>query len=417
METLLLHLKPRTHGHEFPSQGHEPPLHTDWLILNAERKPLGEPASGTLMEAAGLALHRRVVVLAPTLDVLLTEAQIHTKKREHLMRAVPFALEEELAEDIDNLHFALGPRQPDDHYPIAVVRRPLMQNWLDQLSAAGIQPHALLPDVLALSLTPNIWSLLLEPERVLIRTGSFSGLSLDPDNLNLVLPELLEEAQAKPIALTLYRCNSDQRIEPAPNLTDGVIEQTLCAPTVFALGLEKNPGINLLQGPFAPKSEFGRLLKPWRVAAALLVAWLGLEFGKAIFEYQALATENERLKAAIEQVYRQTFPEAQRVINPQVQMAQQLEALKAAQADAGKTHFMRLLAAGGAAVQTAPGTRIEAVNYRDGRLEINLNANDLQVLERITETLTRSGLEASIESAETRGTQVNARLLIGSKTA
>ena len=44
-----------------------------------------------------------------------------TAGRQKLLRAVPYAMEEQLSDDIENLHFALGPDLYDGIYPVAVT--------------------------------------------------------------------------------------------------------------------------------------------------------------------------------------------------------------------------------------------------------------------------------------------------------
>jgi general secretion pathway protein L len=60
---------------------------------------------------------------------------------------VPYALEEHLAADIEELHFAIGKRAGDSlRAPVAVVARALLQEWLTTLRAAGLEPSAIYAD-------------------------------------------------------------------------------------------------------------------------------------------------------------------------------------------------------------------------------------------------------------------------------
>ncbi|NIV38091.1 MAG: hypothetical protein GWN58_54360, partial [Anaerolineae bacterium] len=90
---------------------------------------------------------------------------------------------------------------------------------------------------------------------------------------------------------------------------------------------EPSGSINLLQGDFSRKEQLGRLWRPWRATAALLGFWLLLQGGMAIGNYLSLSAREEQLYTAIEQTYRETFPEARNVVNPRVQMERQLAAL------------------------------------------------------------------------------------------
>ncbi len=80
--------------------------------------------SGPLEQAAQRAAGRHVCVLVPGTDVLLTEPELPAKAGAKLQQIVPYALEEQLAEDIDDLHFAIGKRSGDaPTTPVAVVAR------------------------------------------------------------------------------------------------------------------------------------------------------------------------------------------------------------------------------------------------------------------------------------------------------
>ena len=50
---------------------------------------------------------RKVVLLLKSNEVVLTTAVIPSKNRKQLLQAIPYALEDTLAEDIENLHFAV----------------------------------------------------------------------------------------------------------------------------------------------------------------------------------------------------------------------------------------------------------------------------------------------------------------------
>ncbi len=82
-------------------------------------------------------------VVVPGTDVLLTEPELPAKAGAKLQQIVPYALEEQLAEDIDELHFAIGKRVGDaPTTPVAVVALSLMDEWTNALKAAGLAPEA-----------------------------------------------------------------------------------------------------------------------------------------------------------------------------------------------------------------------------------------------------------------------------------
>ena len=223
METILIRLLPATN--EPHAETGEADAEIDespgaaWQVLGAQRQPVGETAYGTLDDAASAAHYRRCLVLAPSENILLTTVNLKARNREQLVRAMPFALEEELADNVEQLHFAPGRRQLDGGHPVAVVARIDMDLWLAQLRRAGLMPQALIPDVLAVPLSgEQHWSLLIEQDRALLRTGTFSGFTLEPANLELMLGCALEEAAAPPAVIDVYATDGETGATRLPDI-------------------------------------------------------------------------------------------------------------------------------------------------------------------------------------------------------
>ena len=405
METLLIRLLP-----DVPEQAVR---RAEWLVFEANQPTLGSSERGELKDITELTRSRRVIVLTPTEDTLLSTIQIKTRNRQQLVKAIPFALEEDLAEDVDNLHFALGERLEDDEYAVCAVAKSRMDTWMEDLNAAGIVPHALIPELQTLPLSEHgSWSLVLEDQRALVRTGKCGGFAVEPDNLNVLIGHALEEFQTLPEAIHIYRCdqNADARLPFTPPVEWS--ESHECPLELLASGLDTKSSINLLQGNYVIKDKAGSLLRPWRVAAALAGAWLIIQVVSGIMDYRRLAAEELTLRAEIERVFKQTFPDVTRVVNPRVQMEQRLQTLKKGQKTEDKDSFLALLGAGGQAIKATRGVRIDTLNYRNGRLEISLLATDLQSLDGIKLRLQKGGFVAEIESAESVGQRIEARLRI-----
>src|SRR6202050_4248587 len=134
-QTLLLRLPP-------PGQEE-----TEWLTIDDSGAPAATKPRGPLTLAAAVAHKGTVVVLAPATQILLAEPELPPGSGAKLARAVPFALEEQLTEDIDQLAFAVGRRSERGTTPVAVVSRSILQAWISTLSQAGISPIAMYADM------------------------------------------------------------------------------------------------------------------------------------------------------------------------------------------------------------------------------------------------------------------------------
>src|SRR3990167_2701534 len=92
-----------------------------------------------------LAENKEVLVLVPAEDIVLTQVQLPKMNRSRLLKALPFALEDQLIAEIDTLHFATGAYQAEGHLPVAIVSHQKMKSWLAQLQILNIKPDQFIP--------------------------------------------------------------------------------------------------------------------------------------------------------------------------------------------------------------------------------------------------------------------------------
>ena len=95
----------------------------------------GEPRQAAVEVGEPLRHRARAAV-----DLLTTTVLIPGRSNSKIKAALPFALEENLAEDVENLHFAVGERQENGRLPVCVCRQDKIDGWLSRLSDAGIEP-------------------------------------------------------------------------------------------------------------------------------------------------------------------------------------------------------------------------------------------------------------------------------------
>ena len=147
-----------------------------------------------------MARSAKVVALAPATQILLAEPELPPGSGVKLARAVPFALEDQLTEDIDQLCFALGRRRANGRTPVAVVSRSVLQGWISDLNSVGIEPTAMYADMSLVPENPGQTVLWLEKTRLAVRRpGSLPfAVELTPVCEALVvagvIPDPLEES-------------------------------------------------------------------------------------------------------------------------------------------------------------------------------------------------------------------------------
>ncbi|NHZ69901.1 MAG: hypothetical protein GWP20_01565, partial [Thermotogales bacterium] len=255
--------------------------------------------------------------------------------------------------------------------------------------------------------------LLVEAGTVLVRSGDYAGFATDAENLPLLFSMLQLKEQAPESArvfgstvLDLEGVDLDLVEDPAQPLE------------LLARGYSQGPVIDLLQGAYSRREEWGRLLRPWKISAALLLAGVILAGVSTGLNYQHLSGQKEQLAAEIEAVYRKTFPKARRIVNPRAQMEQQLKKLQG-KTGGGSTDFLAMLAETATVIRAAKGIDVRGASYRDGRLDLDLLADNLQILDKLKQDLISSGrMEAEIQSATTeRDKKVKSRMRVQGKAS
>ncbi|GAB1070580.1 MAG: type II secretion system protein GspL [Shewanella algae] len=334
-----------------------------WVVWSEQEQEI--IASGELADARSLetlaqrAGNRPVDVLVPASALQLTSVNLPEKGQRQALKALPFLLEDTLAQNVDELHFVVGPRDGES-LSVAVVAHEQMQNWLSWLDEAGLKVRKMVPDCLALEREDCDWALMAYEDQLLLRTGEGMGMSMPKDWLQPLLPGLLEEQQTAP-SLACY--TEFQR--PELECRQMPLEMPML---VLAKGLHKSP-INLLSGPYVPKREYSKHLLLWkRVAIVAAIALLLGLVNKGLNIHQ-MQTEADELRAQSESIYRQVVPGSSRIVNLRSQLESQLRTL---QGSGSGGEFFAMLDGLEGAFKQVPDLKPNSLRFDAGRSEIRM---------------------------------------------
>ena len=394
-DSLLLRL-PRT-----------PQQRAAWLLSGSGAAQA--PESGPLELAASRARGRPVIVLVPGAEVLLMQAELPAARGGvKLQQLVPYALEEQLAEDIDELHFAIG-RRSGTRTPVAVVARRKMDEWLAALKSSGIEPTTMYADSELLPTNPAQAVALLEDDSVTVRAPSGGVMMVPAETLGEALDAGTPHAPAdtRGQGLILFTGAAEwarysAQVERLRERLETIQVQLLTSDPLQLLArqLPNTSAINLLQGPYTPVGSMTSGWRTWRVAALLLAAVVALHLIGQAAELVALKHRDRRLDAAITEVFRAAMPGSHDTQEARRRMELRLKQVRAGESTGG---FLSALATLAKARATAPGTDLEAVSFRSGVLDLKLSAPTVNVLDALTRSLTQSGWHAHLVSGTPQG--------------
>ncbi len=194
-------------------------------------------------------------ILVPTEDVRVLVLDLPMSGRAQRAAALPFVIEDRIAESPELSHTALGEAVAPGRYLAGVVRHDRMAAWCAS-AEADLSQAAMVPDALALPIpAADAWSIALLGARALVRTGDGSAFAIPVSAL-----EMIWDQAGRPL-LSSYG-------EPLPagiahdRMDDGLMVWPVMAGTV---------PLNLRQGAYATVSTN----RSWLRQAALVVV-LGL---------------------------------------------------------------------------------------------------------------------------------------------
>jgi general secretion pathway protein L len=374
--------------------------------------------SATRMVLESVPLHNHSpVILVPGTELFLTQVDIPSKQWRRVVQAIPYALEEQLAEDIETLHFAVGQRVSQaGEIAVAVISNRQMDAYLQQLNTVGITPTRLIPDILVVPQPEAGWGIVFFDNVALVRIGLQAGFAIETIHLKKALSLALVEHQAHPPQQIVLYNGGEQLLDELSELGIPIEEKNHDSGALAWLipGLLAKNAINLIQGKYHPQDKIKHLWRPWRLTAALVLLWLTIQVIQQGISYHNLRQQQEILNAQVVALYRKTVPEARKIVNPRVQMEQQLIALQTQHGQDSKSddNFLDLLNSISVPLVRTPGFDLKRLDYQQGRLNLQIEVANLQALESLKLRLKNLEFAVEILTAVSRNNRVESRLRI-----
>lgn len=385
-----------------------------WAVSDEKGNLTTDVQEGTLGEAGMSVEGKRVVLIVPADDVLLAKTVIPGNSLARAQQAVPFALEDQVADDVDSLHFALGTKSRDDEYPVAIISHSTMERILELCSDADIRPAEIVPETLALpdlkatSADMTVWSALLDNGRAVIRLGDQLGFATDPAMAGMMIEGASAElGQEEDISLVVFRTSPKEQID-VPDSMDLEIRPCEHRLALYATGLATAPHVNLLQGVYNPKKDFDKTWKPWRTSLALAACLCVALFLGKWFDVRQLQKQEAELDSRIASAFEQALPGA-RMQRPRRQIQAALDNIGAINTDG----FTQRLSQIATSLSTQPQTELRTIGYRNGRFDLDLNTDAVPTLDALSAELKKRGtLAMSVQSANRENNIVRGRVRI-----
>lgn len=410
-ETLLIHYNI------------EQPQQAIWALCNDAGELTGKICHGTLNELSEEANQHHPVVLLNSQCLHINQLQLPTQNLQKMLKAVPYAIEEFIAEDIENFHFVITKNKQNDLTAVVGIDRTTLKNIVQVFQQANITIEKIIPDAICLAANDQQWACLNHLDTSYLQTSTLNGMSLTHDILPYIINnKLQDETIPRPEKILLFteqeNTEAFSQLEINNEDSDKNIEVINIVynqhPLVIFCGNYKQAlPLNLLQHEFKNKRKSSGLWQHWRLAASLAAIWLVLNLGLTAFQASQLSSENRITKAKIERSYKKAFPKSRKIVNLRRQMEQKLKEL---QSGTGKNNhgLIYLLAESiGALSADKNNITLQSLTFRNNRMDIGLDSNNLQAIENLNKNLNQNKkLKSEIVSSSSQKNKVKGSLRI-----
>ena len=334
-------------------------------------------------------------VLVPASDCAFHRVTLPAGARRNAQQALAFLLEEQLATEIEESHFALIHRDKSD-CAVAVVGREKMRAWQAWCEGLGLNVLALTPDALALPQNPTGWSAVRCGEQWLFRCETCSGMAVETAWLGELLVHWPDLA---PIA-----CYS-----PPPDIAAPWQPRPVQDLLALAASNPQACKICLRQGNFAAKRR-PPTPRRWRTAIVATLALLLLWSGNRLHDHLALARQADAAVQASRDFYRQWFKAEKNLVNPRLQMQQHLRRLESVSA---RPALISRLGALQQIIAETPGIRLRALSFDAARnaLQLEISAVSSQALAQFSQRA-RAGFRVQTGEMKPRADGIEGRLTL-----
>jgi len=333
-----------------------------------------------------------VIGVVPGEWVTTHEVTLPTKTRKQFNQALPFALEDSIAEDISNIHFVCPQWRVGSSVRVLSVSRDRMRAWQELANANKLPVTQLLPDYALIPFHEAAeCSIAVSDNMIVARDSELGGVTIDE---NLVETWLMEIPVATTVAVN-DEALTQSLIENHPNRD--FRHWPFGSKMRHWLEYEVNSSIDLWGDTYRPRVSLkgnSVFVKPALLAAFAVLMFFGYE----AYRYFSLRTEIQRLDQQMLQTLNEAVPGAQGISGGEARKFMQT-AISRGQARNSERGVHEALADASLVLKRMNASLIE-LNYQNEELVLRCVLNDFSQVDALTKQFnSRRALTASLQGS------------------
>lgn len=379
--------------------------------------------SGAFSSGDNEALHEallgsvaQVCIMLRGQTVVATHAEISLKDKRHLEKLLPFELEEQLIDNIEDLHFAPG-EMLDDNVPVIYGRHESVSTPIADLVDVGCNVSDVLPDYLLLQRPEVGATLLLDDGVVYVRLSKTEGFSVDEELAELVINKITHEYDESATIQLVAADNDEVKklqhwLPQAWNMENGPRLQAIRGEywDWIDTGIEAAE-FNMRRGKYAKRLPVDRWMGIWKMPALFIAGAFVLSLVVNIGAYMSAKSEDKELRTQINKVYIDAVPNG-RSRDPE--RALKSLANSSTTSNDGPTNFLFLLSRVADQVAKRPKIKMKQFSYngKARHLQLTLEVDNIGELTTLRQDLEKVGVKGDPPRTTQLGEIYQARLKV-----
>ncbi len=348
-----------------------------------------------------------IIGVAPAEAVTIHSVDIPTKRRASMELAVPYALEEELSEEIEHLHFAIQSWVPGDSAKVAVINKSLVEGWIEEFESAQLKVDAIVPEqsLLPRHADADVTIARTADDRLLIRQNNDNALAVDNTAFDYWWSSL-KDKQSRIVV-------NDKAMARALIDAGGENVSFWDIGEHFDAWLESRDNSHLMQASLLQGALEPEHLKPTSLGLMLASAIAALAFlvlaAADWWELKRLETAVAANQQELQQLFEQTFPDQEYLDAPR----QQVASLLSLNAEGDHNYVFQYMLDIAAKTMPKYDADFDEVNYKNEGLQVGVTVPNFSVLDEITNEIEQEpGVSAILISSGANDDKVTGQIKI-----
>ena len=366
------------------------PNNSQWVSINDSGEFLDPVSKGNISEIDIGNKQNSVIVILPGEEIHHAVLTLPIKSEKKLTKAIPFAMEDRLADEIEKTHFA-HKRLNNDLIQICAINASKLKEFLKTLKSNNIHASAITSDTLCVPKIEKTITLLIDSSRVHINNGFDKVFTFESIDIIDAVNIANKDNNIRDIQIFINKEDKnllnkfDQLRESFRNVDVNILQNGPFQK--YSQVIVNHNYIDLLQGKYKDKKDIAQIFKPWRKTASLFLLFVSLLLINNLLNIYSLNKYERELSVKFLNQYKYFNPRADNVSDP-LRIISSIKNNNIEITD--ESSFIEGLSFISDAIKNNNNASLSSINFQNNNFNIRLQTPNVSILDSIQRNIDRN---------------------------